>query len=382
MKVLWITGNFYPIIGGLEVYTELLTRALAKQCHVGLIIESGQHPPINNEIRSFSVDCIRHPTTEQAFVSTKKHIEEIVLTYGPDVVHFSNAGVAVYKASVAQSIPTFATVHGNDLTAPWQLVPHGTAKDAVIEALNSVSHIITVSEYTEGLIKRSAIATQTSVIRHGCDLQCFRPFQFDALSIKRQFSIPTNCPILLTVGRFVPRKGHMVLLKAICKLSIPFHWIVVGEGPLFPEFVEELRRRGMASRTTLLRRVSERDLSVLYNLCNLFVLVPLDIVSNRGLDSEGFGMVFQEAGACGKPVIGSDVSGCREAVVNGETGILVPAGDCDRLTQAITAVITDDSLARSLGDNGLIHARALGDWSRVADDTYSLYTRAIGCHGT
>lgn len=377
MKVLWITGNFYPNIGGLQVYIDSLTSALTAKCDVALITESGQDHPTNEEISHFSVESIRKPATEEAFSLAQRRMKEIALSYAPDIVHFSNAGIAVYESAITSSIPTVVTVHGNDLTKPWQSVPHANVRKAIIDALNDAGHIIAISSHTKGLVKQSNVTTPVSVIRHGCDLDLFRPLQLNVVSAKRRIGVPVDCPILLTVARFSPRKGHLVLLKAIQKLDIRVHWIVVGTGHCFPEFFEEVQRCGMASRITIFRRVSNHNLCLLYNICDLFVLVPEEIMSPRGFDSEGFGLVFQEASACGKPVIGSDVSGCREAVADSESGILVPAGDFDALSLAINLLVTDRELAHDLGRRGALRMQAIGGWPRVAEETYSLYSELV-----
>jgi phosphatidylinositol alpha-1,6-mannosyltransferase len=118
-------------------------------------------------------------------------------------------------------------------------------------------------------------------------------------------------------------------------------------------------------------------LLAIYNACDVFVLTPEEHESRGRLDSEGFGLVFHEAGACRKPVIGSDVSGCRDAVIHGVTGLLVPPEDPQPLAAAMERILSDPSTAQTLGRGGLALVRMLGGWPRVAQQTYQVYEEVL-----
>ena len=107
------------------------------------------------------------------------------------------------------------------------------------------------------------------------------------------------------------------------------------------------------------------------------VLTPEEMHYTKYIDSEGFGLVFQEAGACAKPVIGSDISGCRDAVIDGATGLLVPPGDANALAAAMQRVLQEPGLAEELGNNALHFLRASGGWGRFAKQTVEQYREII-----
>jgi phosphatidylinositol alpha-1,6-mannosyltransferase len=123
--------------------------------------------------------------------------------------------------------------------------------------------------------------------------------------------------------------------------------------------------------------ITNENLRALYNACDIFVLVPGEQNFGGRLDSEGFGLVFLEAAACGKPVIASDVSGCRDAVVQNETGLLVPPDDPSALAEAIAYLTGDPVAATMLGARGLASVRAAGGWRRVASDLTVLYAEVL-----
>jgi phosphatidylinositol alpha-1,6-mannosyltransferase len=122
----------------------------------------------------------------------------------------------------------------------------------------------------------------------------------------------------------------------------------------------------MQGSVVLLGKVPDGDLLGLYNACDVFAMTPYERLRSLWLDSEGFGLVFHEAGACGKPVIGSDISGCRESIVDGRTGLLVPPEDPQALSRALAFVLTNPHEAERLGHCGLETVRSMGGWARLA----------------
>jgi glycosyltransferase involved in cell wall biosynthesis len=80
-------------------------------------------------------------------------------------------------------------------------------------------------------------------------------------------------------------------------------------------------------------------------------------------------MVLLEAAACGRPAVASRVGGIPSAVLDGETGLLVPPGDAEALAEAVTVILNDDDLARSLGTRAAERARAEFSWDAKVDAT-------------
>jgi phosphatidylinositol alpha-1,6-mannosyltransferase len=88
-------------------------------------------------------------------------------------------------------------------------------------------------------------------------------------------------------------------------------------------------------------------------------------------------MVYIEASACGKPVVGTLSGGIPEAVINGETGILVPPDDPDAAADAIISILADQNLARKYGDNGRLWASRF-TWDNAVDKFLELITQKTG----
>jgi phosphatidylinositol alpha-1,6-mannosyltransferase len=376
MRVLWITGNFLPEIGGLQVYTERLTDALSHYCEVGLVTGAQHTPPDSPVVAHYPVANITAPGDYRAWEQAQIQLASAVSEFGPDIVHLANANVAVYRNVIDRSLPVVATIHGNDLTAPWQRVPGRNTLHCIWDGLNACDRLLAVSRHTGGLVAEYGITTPLSVLRSGCDLDFFLPGSESEVTRER-YGIPSDIPILLTVGRLVPRKGHLIILEALCRISASVYWIIVGDGPMRERLISSIRNSDLTEWVRITGEVSKEELRSLYQACDIFVLAPEEQRIGDRLDSEGFGLVFLEAGACGKPVIGSDVSGCRDAIKDGQTGVMVPPGDPNALAEAIDRLLMDPELAGALGMGGLASVRAGGGWFRLACQVKEIYQELI-----
>jgi phosphatidylinositol alpha-1,6-mannosyltransferase len=373
-RVLWITDNFRPEVGGLQAYIDHLLDALAPRCCLGLITADWQLPPSNRSIRHFPVRGIGRPGNAPAWARAGREIAACVEAHSADIVHFANANVAVYRTVIPQALPAVTTVHGNDLTAPWQFTPGREPQTCIVEGLNGCSQVIAVSRHTAMLVRQSGVRAPVTIIQHGCDTEFFRPSPEEGAAMRRRYGIEEHCPLLLTVARLIERKGHMTIIEALRSLSFGAHWLVVGDGLTRDILLRRIESVGLTDRVTLTGQISDDELRGLYNACDAFVLVPGERSLAGKLDSEGFGLVFLEAAACGKPVIGSDISGCREAIAHGRTGLLVPPDDPSVLAAAISLLFRDPDAARALGARGLASVRAGGGWTRVAHELTELYS--------
>jgi phosphatidylinositol alpha-1,6-mannosyltransferase len=166
----------------------------------------------------------------------------------------------------------------------------------------------------------------------------------------------------------VERKGHDMVIRALPRLRgahPDVRYVICGGGS--EADVERLRAlarsEGVSELVAFVGHVPEEDVADLYRSCAVCVM-PSRILA--GGDSEGFGITFLEAGACGRPVIGGRQAGVLDAVVDGETGLLVDPEDPGAIAEAIGGLLDDPQRARRMGEAG--RARVLADftWDRVA----------------
>jgi glycosyltransferase involved in cell wall biosynthesis len=177
--------------------------------------------------------------------------------------------------------------------------------------------------------------------------------------------LPNGAPRLLCVGRLIPIKGHVVLLRALASAreAVPeLELAVAGRGPLEPAL------RALAKELRLERTV--RFLGHVTPIQQAIEEATMVVVPSMG---EGFGMVALEAMERGRPVIAADVGGLGDIVRDGETGLLVPPGEVEPLAAAILELARDRERAQKLGAAGRRRALAHFTEARCADRTEILY---------
>jgi len=194
---------------------------------------------------------------------------------------------------------------------------------------------------------------------------------------RRALGLPSDVPVLLTVGRLVPRKGVDNVIRAlgllVRRLGVPAELLVVGgnsdiaDASLTPEIG---RLRGIAAdvgvenRVTFTGRRSRELLKLYYSAADVFVATPW---------YEAFGMTSIEAMACGTPVVGARVGGIKYSVLDGQTGYLVPPNDPVVLADRLNEICSSPRLAERFSGMAVRRAYGLFRWERVAHALAALY---------
>jgi len=182
------------------------------------------------------------------------------------------------------------------------------------------------------------------------------PEKFYPASVPEKLRLRYKCQgrkILLSVSRLVKRKGHDVVIKALPRVRsvVPrILYLVVGVGPEERNLRRLVSEVGVEDCVAFLNAVPDEELLHLYNLSDVFIMVSREIEDEGQV--EGFGIVYLEANACGKPVIGGRSGGVEDAILNGATGLLVEPLDSGEIAQAIIKLFTDPDYAEELGKNG------------------------------
>lgn len=221
----------------------------------------------------------------------------------------------------------------------------------------------------EGIAPRERI----EVLGNGIDLTRFdRATLSDEVlrATRRELGIPDGAPVVGFVGRLVAEKGILELLEACRELLQRFPTVkFLLVGPHDPEKPDALdpeiaARHGLADAFVFAGM--RQDMPVMYALMDVFALP-----SHR----EGFPRSPMEAAAMGVPSVVTDIRGCREAVVEGESGLFVPPHDAAALAGAINALLGDPERAAALGQGGLRLARERFDEQRVFAHVIEAYER-------
>lgn len=267
-----------------------------------------------------------------------------------DVVHThsSKAGalgrvaarVAVRRAVICHTPHTFAFNFAEQFSARKRQLFLAIERTLgkVTDRLIHVSE----SERQEGIALGIVPPERTVLIENGIDSTAYRGL--DRVRVRRELGLAEGVPLIGAVGLLNEAKGHSFLIDAMARLrddGVAARLVIVGEGALRDSLTSQIARLGLNETVRLLGY--RRDVPD--------ILAALDVFAMPSL-WEGMPYGVLEAMASGLPVVASDVNGCRDLVVDGVTGRLIPARDAHALAQALRAVLADPAHARAMADAG------------------------------
>jgi phosphatidylinositol alpha-1,6-mannosyltransferase len=246
-------------------------------------------------------------------------------------------------------------------------------------ALRGAACVIANSRFTAGLVGEAGVEPERIRIVHpGCDIDHFRPLPVD-VELKQQLLCDRAADrVILSVGGLVPRKGHDMVIRGLPGVLRRYpdvtYLIVTSDRRNYAPLDDLARAVGVREHVVFAYGRPTGDLPRIYALSDLFVMPSRE--RREACDAEGFGMVFLEASACGKAVVGGRSGGIGDAVVDGVTGLLVDPLDPADVAQAIVRVLEDRELAWRLGEQG--RSRAVRDftWTRVAGQVQEILCSA------
>lgn len=354
------------IVGGAQMH--ILHCATALRDEFKIIVGVGSDGPLAERLRETGIPVHVIPSLVRE-IDPVRDVRAVVETarlfrrVRPDLVtcHSSKAGVVGRAAARWVGAPALFTVHGWAFTEGVSERRRRFYVRAERMAARWARRIICVSEYDRQLALRHGVGrlNQLVIIHNGVpDL----PAEYRAA--------PGNGdPVrLIMVARFSEQKDHLLLLRALAGLETEadFEVLFAGEGELEPRARAAAERLGLASRVRFLGTRS--DVPALLARAQVFVLVS---------NWEGFPLTIVEAMRAGLPVVASDVGGSREAVVDGETGFLVPRGDENMLRERLRRLLLDAELRARMGAAGYTRFRANFTLDQMLEKTKRVYYQVL-----
>jgi phosphatidylinositol alpha-1,6-mannosyltransferase len=198
------------------------------------------------------------------------------------------------------------------------------------------------------------------IVPPGIDPDRFRPLPAaEREPTRRKFGLVPDRPVVLGLSRLVPRKGFDVVIDAVARLAPDVQLAVGGAGRDRGRLEARAAARGITGRTRFLGRVPDAELAALYGCVDVFVMLCRERWG--GLEAEGYGIVFVEAAACGVPAVAGRSGGAHEAVVDGETGLVVDPRDVAAVRTALEGLLGDAALRARFG--GAARRRAVDELS-------------------
>ncbi len=393
IDTLLIARNIPPLIGGSVTVYDALARALAPRLLVLTGAEDPQtgrpFPPEKrkDEALGYPVHRIRRlrpPVMEGTAGGFAKRLFSFLARDLPTMVHVLAASLRLIRRYRIRNVVIGELVYGGWLVFPLRylfgrrviLYCHGeeiaTAAESLADRLRPLylrhAHgIVAVSAFCKSLIvSQHAIAPERiAVVPNGVREEAFAAEDPLPPAVAAFWAGASHR--LVALGRLVVRKGHDVLLDAFARLSDSFpdaRLAILGDGPLRRRLEARIAETGLGRRVRIFSGLPDGAVRAVLHAGDLFVL-PTRTLSDG--DTEGFGLVFLEAGAAGLPVIAGAAGGTVEAVIDGRTGLLVDGSDPAAVAEAITGLLANPGLARGMGAAGRRVART-ATWSRRAEE--------------
>ena len=350
-------------LGGAQVHVAELINAFRREFDV--FLGTGQDGFLVKEVQKLGVPVLIlkhlvHPIRPWKDIKALIEASAIMRTLRPHLVHVhtSKAGVIGRFAALYSRAKTVFTVHG------WAFAEGVTWKRKLfaipIESLAAkfTSKIVVVSHADGRLAHRYRICRpdQIVVIHNGIP------------DVPLRANADGGPPVrVVMVARFAPPKAHDQLLKALAAV-IDRPWVLwfVGDGPTRASVEHLAHRLGISERVTFF---GERtDVAELLAKGHIFVLAS---------NWEGLPLTILEAMRAGLPIVASDVGGVREAVIDGETGFLVPRGSVEALRERLVRLIESPGLRLSMGQAGRIRYEQCFTLERMLQQTREVYQELL-----
>jgi len=353
-KILCITNDFGPRAGGIETFVIGLIERLPFGSVIVYTNAQENSAPYDHEwLEKFGVEVIRDkakillPTPGVAYC-----VNAIVRERNISTVFFGAAAPlgllsrGLRKAGVQYIV---SLTHGHEVW--WSKVwPFTLAMKSISR---HVDHLTYLGEFTRSAIAKSLSkeAAQSMVkIAPGIDTDHFSPQ--DATQLRSELGL-TQKKVIVSVGRLVHRKGQDVLIEAMPAIinEVPeAHLLMIGEGPYRSYLENRVKVLGLQERVTFIGRIQYVDLPRYICVGDLFVMPSRSRLA--GLEVEGLGIVYLEASACGLPVIAGDSGGAPDAVLEGETGLVVDGTRKADVAAAVVALLLDSDRSQAMGIRG------------------------------
>lgn len=283
-------------------------------------------------------------------------------------------GLACAWMKMLLGTPYLVFAHGEEITQTSRFRFQPAVRDLIYRRADAV---VAANDFARGLLLKSGVESdRIHTIYPGVDSVRFSPRSTAAA----EECGPTRRLTMLSVGRLVPHKGHRILLEALSALpaAIPRpRYLIAGDGPEREGLIAQAKTLGLANDVMFLGKVSEEELAGLYNACDVFALANCD---RRGC-VEGFGMVFLEAGACGKPVLAGRTGGTAGAVVEGVTGLMFDPEDSEEVSSALNQMLGSAELRRRMGQAGRQRAIQRFSWDESARRLHDVCRQVLNASG-
>lgn len=357
MALLIFTDNYPPQLGGIGTYAYELAKNLhAEGVEVIVLaprVEGDREWDLREKFITYRLVKKRplfefHALLLLFYLALRGHVDRVLcMTWHP-------CGSLAILTNLLFNVPYYVVAHGAELLEPedsWlkRLIYGWILRPLRRLVLGRASTLFTYSYTKRLLMAVGADEKKMVLVAGGTDPEKFQPVR-NRGEIARRYGLEGK-KVLLTVARLASHKGQDTVISLMPELikRIPdLVYVIVGVGDQEATLKDMVRHLNLNGYVLFTGMVRQEELIEFYNVCDVFMMVSKELPSGI----EGFGIAFLEANACGKPVIGGRSGGIPEAVIHGETGLLVDPNNPQEVFEAIVRLLTDDFYAKRLGERG------------------------------
>ncbi|TRX72005.1 glycosyltransferase family 4 protein [Carboxylicivirga sp. M1479] len=350
MKILILSKDYPPTIGGVENYSYYIAEGLGRNNDVQVLTFKGRDKentwPDTVRVKRISLGIKVPEAVKGLFLVLYLFFNALIKK--PDYV-FATTWKVGYPAMLLKKLFSYKlviTCHGAEITRHKD---SSDTMDRMKETLSVADQLIAVSEFTKAktIEYASVSADKVTVVPNGVDLSKMNVIPKE--KARKRIGFEKDCFYALTVSRVDSRKGHEKVLSAIPSIldKYPhFRYVIVGNGPEKEKLQKLCVELGIDSIVRFAGYVESELLDYYYSAADTFVMIN---TMTDDKDFEGFGLVFAEAGYYGLPLIGGNNSGPKEVIVHNESGFLIN-GDVDSVVASVTTLMRDAESCKKLGE--------------------------------
>ena len=265
-------------------------------------------------------------------------------------------------------LPVVIYAHGEEITT-WRRSPRRLK--AMTFAYRSAHRVVANSEFTrDRLLELGVKPERISLINPGVDLDRFHP-DYKFSDLREELGMAPSQKLVFSVGRLSRRKGFDQVIRSVpllLKKGLDVHYAICGIGEDRDYLLSLVAEYGIKERVHLLGHVPPEDLPRWYCAADLFAMPNREIDG----DTEGFGMVFVEAAACGTTAVAGEAGGTGAAVLHEQTGLRVNGQEVGSVASAMAKILDDDHLRQRLAEAAMERAHRELGWEQVSRFTEDL----------
>jgi len=412
MKVLLITDDFYPNVGGVANVLTNLHKFFQKDNHEMYVINpysTGKKVFNNLKISSKASDLLYLVRKKDFIINTTLSLWKIIssleipFSYRVKLIlHFLTKPQTFMKVMDNFNIlyPFLKTIDFDLIfsgNSTWilplnyilskmfkkKMVTIAYGSEFLVPSrlalrtfyFRSTEKIIVITNHTKNLIKKihHLKDNQVKVIFVGVNLDDLE-IEDTKEDLRRKYNIPLDCKILLSVGRHVERKNFGLVIRALGEIkkirpNLNIKYYLVGEGPETGHLKMLAKKLNLEKELKFLGNCDLKTRNKFYKMSDLFLMPSI----TKKNEIEGFGIVFLEANYFKVPVIGTKTGGIIEAIIDGKTGFLINQNSLSDLIEKILFLLDNEKIRKDFGENGYKRVVEEFQWKNIVNEYFAFF---------